>query len=126
MTKKEIIKIATMTAEAWLALHEQELQNANSATSWAEYQEFNNDKYTSMCRCMWCGMSNICDALGINLLNETQVGQAVTELMQETTSIAHQTWLVYSTFPDYKYGKPRKAEAEVKTDATNRDDEKEV
>ena len=121
MTKKEIIKIATLTAEAWLALHEQELTNANSATSWAHYQELNNDKYTSMCRCTWCGMSNICDALGINLLNETQVGQAVTELMQETTSIAHQTWLVYSAFSDYKYGKPRKAEI----DATNQNEEKE-
>ena len=121
MTKKEIIKIATMTAEAWLALHEQELRNANSATSWAEYQEFNNDKYTSMCRCMWCGMSNICDALGINLLDEMQVGQAVTELMQATSSVAHQTWEVYSAFPDYAYGKLRKAE----TDATNPNEEKE-
>lgn len=110
MTKKEIIKIATMTAEAWLELHEQELQNANSATSWAEYHELNNDKYTSMCRCMWCGMSNICDALGINLNDETQVGQAVTELMHTTAIVAHQTWKVYSAFPDYKYGKPNEAE----------------
>lgn len=122
MTKKEIIKIATMTAEAWLYLHEQELRNANSATSWAEYHELNNGKYTSECRSMWCGMSNICDALGIDLLDETQVGQAVTELMQATANVAHQTWKVYSTFPDYKYGKPRKAE----TDATNQNDEMEA
>ena len=39
MTKAEKLTLTTMTAKAWLALHEAAFDNASHATSWAHYEE---------------------------------------------------------------------------------------
>lgn len=121
MTKAERLTLTTMTASAWLALHVQELNNASCATSWAHYQELNSDKYTSMTRSEWYGLSQFCDAIGIDMSDDTTLEPSVVNIMQECSELMSKTFKIYSTFPDYPFRNTSKTE----TDDTNHEEEEE-
>lgn len=104
MTKAERLTITTMTAKAWLALHEAEFDNASHATSWATYEELNSNTYTHGLRCEWASLYELCDALHIDMNDDSQLDPPVATIMQRCSEYMTETWEIYSQFPDYPYG----------------------
>ena len=121
MTKAERLTLTTMTANAWLALHEQELRNSKDATSWAHYQELNSNKATSMYRSEWYGLSQFCDAVGIDMNDDTKLDPSVVSIMRECSELMSRAFQIYREFSDY----PFRNTSETETDATNHEDEEE-
>ena len=103
MTKSEKLILTTMTANAWLALHEHELENASCATSWAHYQELNANKGTSMCRSEWYGLNQFCEAIGININADTKLDPSVATIMETCAELMTKTFKIYKEFPDYPF-----------------------
>ena len=103
MTKAEKLTLTTMTANAWLALHEAEFNNASHATSWAHYEELNSNKYTHGRRCEWASLSDLCDALKIDMNDNTQLDPSVATIMQTCVELTSATWAIYKEFPDYPF-----------------------
>lgn len=106
MTKVESLTLTTMTANAWLALHTEELNNARSATSWAHYQELNSNKSTAMARAEWYGLKQFCDAVGIDMNNDSVLATSVVEIMRECSELMTKTFKIYREFPDYPFRNP--------------------
>ena len=121
MTKAERLTLTTMTANAWLALHEQELRNSKDATSWAHYQELNSNKATSMYRSEWYGLSQFCDAVGIDMNDDSVLAPSVVAIMRECSELMSRALQIYREFSDY----PFRNTSETETDATNHEDEEE-
>ena len=121
MTKAERLTLTTMTANAWLALHEHELRNSKDATSWAHYQELNSNKSISMCRAEWYGLCQFCDAIGIDMNDYESLAPSVVAIMQECSELMTEAFKIYREFPDY----PFRNESATETDATNQNDEME-
>ena len=121
MTKSERLTLTTMTAEAWRTLHEQELRNSKDATSWAHYQELNSNKATSMYRSEWYGLSQFCDAVGIDMNDDTKLDPSVVSIMRECSELMSRAFQIYREFSDY----PFRNTSETETDATNHEDEEE-
>ena len=119
MTKSEKLTLTTMTANAWLALHENELENAFCATSWAHYHELNSDKYTSMCRAEWFGLNQFCEAVGIDMNADDKLDPFVATIMQKCSDLMTKTFAIYSKFEDYPFRNTSE------TDATNQNEEEE-
>ena len=103
MTKAERLTLTTMTANAWLALHEQELRNSKDATSWAHYQELNSNKATSMCRSEWYGLSQFCDAVGIDMSDDSILAPSVVAIMRECSELMSRAFKIYREFSDYPF-----------------------
>lgn len=103
MTKTERLTITTMTANAWRALHSEEFNSAHSATSWAHYQELNSNKYTHGLRCEWASLNELCNALRIDMNDDSQLDPSVETIMQECGELSSATWAIYREFPDYPY-----------------------
>ena len=121
MTKAERLTLTTMTAEAWRNLHIEELNNARSATSWAHYQELNSSKGISMARSEWYGLSQFCDAIGIDMNDDSILEPSVVAIMRECAVLMHQAFQIYREFPDY----PFRNTDETETDDTNQNEEEE-
>lgn len=121
MTKSEKLILTTMTANAWLALHEVEFDNVQSSTSWATYQELNSNDYTYGLRCEWASLSNLCDALKIDMNDNSKLDPSVATIMDKCSELSTATWEIYRKFPDY----PFRNTDETETDATNQNDEME-
>ena len=121
MTKSEKLTLTTMTANAWLALHEQELRNSKDATSWAHYQELNSNRATSMYRSEWYGLSQFCDSIGLDMNDDTKLDPSVVSIMQECSRLMTEAFKIYREFPDY----PFRNESATETDATNQNEEEE-
>ena len=119
MTKAERLTLTTMTAEAWRNLHIEELNNAHSATSWAHYQELNSNKATSMCRSEWYGLSTFCDAVGIDMNDDTKLDPSVVSIMRECSELMTEAFRIYKEFEDY----PFRNTSATETDATNQNEE---
>ena len=103
MTKAERLTITTMTANAWLALHEAEFDNASHATSWATYKELNSDICTHGRRCEWASLSELCDALHIDMNDDSKLDPSVAEVMHECLELSSATWAICKEFSDYPY-----------------------
>ena len=103
MTKAERLTLTTMTAKAWLALHEAEFDNASHATSWATYQALNSNKYTHGLRCEWASLSALCDALRIDMNDDSTLDPSVATIMQKCSDLMSEAWAIYSQFSDYPY-----------------------
>ena len=116
MTKAERLTLTTMTANAWLALHEQELRNSKDATSWAHYQELNSNKYMHGLRSEWASLSELCDALKIDMNDDTQLDPSVAEVKHECVELSSATWEIYSKFLDYPFRNESATDGEVTTD----------
>ena len=101
MTKQERIVIALDTATAWNALCRQQYHNAQNCKSYAQYQEVNSDKLTSMTRCEWFGKNAICELLKIDLF--IPISDEVTALMDEAQQFSTAAWEIYREFADYPY-----------------------
>lgn len=122
MTKAERLTLTTMTAEAWRNLHIEELDNAQSATSWAHYQELNSNKATSMARSEWYGLSQFCDAVGIDMNDDSKLDPSVISIMRECSELMSKAFRIYREFPDY----PFRNTSETETDDTNPTEEVEA
>lgn len=122
MTKAERLTLTTMTAKAWLALHEASLDNASHATSWATYEKLNSNTYTHGLRCEWASLYELCEALKIDMNDDTQLDPSVATIMQKCSDLMTEAWAIYSQFPDYPYGH----DCATSTDATNQNDEMEA
>lgn len=122
MTKAERLTLTTMTAKAWLALHEASLDNASHATSWATYEKLNSNTYTHGLRCEWASLNELCEALHIDMNDNTQLDPSVATIMQKCSDLMTEAWAIYSKFPDYPYGH----DCATSTDATNQNDEMEA
>ena len=116
MTKSEKLTLTTMTANAWLALHEQELRNSKDATSWAHYQELNSNIATSMCRAEWYGLSQFCDAIGLDMNDDTKLDPSVVAIMRECSELMTEAFKIYREFPDYPFRNKSATDDEVATD----------
>lgn len=103
MTKAEKLTLTTMTANAWLALHEQELRNSKDATSWAHYDELNSNKYTHGLRSEWASLNEFCKALKIDMNDDSTLDPSVAAIMQECVELSSATWAIYKEFPDYPF-----------------------
>lgn len=103
MTKAERLTLTTMTAKAWKTLHEQELENASHATSWATYDELNSNKYTHGLRCEWASLSLLCDALKIDMNDNSKLDPSVATIMDKCSELSTATWAIYREFPDYPF-----------------------
>ena len=103
MTKSEKLTLTTMTAKAWKVLHEQELENASCATSWATYEELNSNKYTHGLRSEWASLNELCEALKIDMNNDAELDPSVATIMQECVELSSATWAIYKEFPDYPF-----------------------
>lgn len=103
MTKAERLTLTTMTANAWLALHEAEFDNASHATSWAHYEELNSNRYTHGLRSEWASLSELCDALHIDMNDDTQLDPSVATIMKQCVELSTATWSIYHQFSDYPY-----------------------
>lgn len=125
MTKSEKLTLTTMTANAWLALHEAEFDNVQSSTSWATYQELNSNKYTHGLRCEWASLSLLCDALKIDMNDDSQLDLSVATIMNKCSELMTATWLIYSVFPDYPFGHDCATSTETDADADNQSEEEE-
>lgn len=123
MTKAERLTLTTMTANAWLELHELELQNAKCATSWAHYQELNSNKHTSATRAEWCGLNQFCDAVGIDMNDDSKLDPSVVRILAECSKLMSMTFRIYKEFPDYPFYDRNTTPTE--TDATNHEEEEE-
>ena len=119
MTKAEKLTLTTMTANAWLALHEAEFDNASHATSWATYQELNSNIYTHGLRSEWASLNALCDALHIDMNDNSKLDPSVATIMDKCCELSTATWLIYSLLPDYPFGKTNE------TDANNQNEEEE-
>jgi hypothetical protein len=126
MTKAEKLTLTTMTANAWRALHEAELDTASHATSWASYQELNSSKYAHGLRCEWASLNELCNALNINMNDDSQLDPSVATIMQECVELSSATWEIYREFPDYPYRHHCLTSTETDADATNHDEEEEA
>ena len=122
MTKSEKLTLTTMTAEAWRNLHIEELNNAQSATSWAHYQELNSNKGISMTRAEWYGLSQFCDAIGINMNNDAELDPSVAAIMDRCSELMTEAFKIYREFPDY----PFRNTSETDADAINQNEEEEA
>lgn len=122
MTKAEKLTLTTMTANAWLALNEAEFDNASCATSWATYQELNSNKYTHGLRSEWASLSELCDALKINMHDNSKLDPSVATIMDKCSELCTATWSIYREFPDY----PFRNTSETDADATNQNEEEEA
>ena len=125
MTKAEKLTLTTMTANAWLALHEAEFDNASHATSWATYQELNSNKYTHGLRSEWASLSELCDALKIDMNDNSKLDPSVATIMDKCSELMTATWLIYSVFPDYPFGHDCATSTETDADADNQSEEEE-
>ena len=125
MTKSEKLTLTTMTAKAWKVLHEQELENASCATSWATYEELNSNKYTHGLRSEWASLFELCDALHIDMNDDTQLDPSVATIMQKCVDLSTEAWAIYSQFSDYPYGHDCATSTDTDTDATNQNEEEE-
>lgn len=103
MTKAEKLTLTTMTAKAWLALHEAELDNASHATSWATYEELNSNTYTHGLRCEWASLYELCEALHIDMNDNTQLDPSVATIMDKCSELMTEAFKIYKEFPDYPY-----------------------
>lgn len=103
MTKAERLTLTTMTAEAWRNLHIEELNNARSATSWAHYQELNSSKGISMARSEWYGLSQFCDAIGIDMNDDSILEPSVVSIMRECSELMSRAFQIYRKFSDYPF-----------------------
>ena len=103
MTNSEKLTLTTMTANAWLALHEAEFDNVKSSTSWATYEEWNSNKYTHGLRSEWASLNELCEALGINMNDDTKLDPSVATIMRECVELSSATWAIYKEFPDYPF-----------------------
>ena len=121
MTKAERLTLTTMTAEAWRNLHLEEVNNARSATSWAHYQELNSSKSTSMARSEWYGLSQFCDALKIDMNDDSVLEPSVVSIMRDCSELMSKAFRIYREFPDY----PFRNTSETETDDTNHEEEEE-
>ena len=121
MTKAERLTLTTMTAEAWRTLHIEELKNARSATSWAHYQELNSNKGISMARAEWYGLSQFCDAVSIDMNDDSILAPSVVAIMRECSELMSRAFKIYREFPDY----PFRNESATETDDTNQNEEEE-
>ena len=121
MTKAEKLTLTTMTANAWLALHEAEFDNVQSSTSWATYQELNSNNYTHGLRCEWASLYNLCDALKIDMNDDSQLDPSVATIMDKCSELSTATWSIYKEFSDY----PFRNTDETETDADNQNEEEE-
>ena len=101
MTKAEKLTLTTMTANAWLALHEAEFDNVKSSTSWATYQALNSNKYTHGLRSEWTSLNEFCEALHIDMSDDTQLDPSVVSIMRKCVKLFSATWAIYKEFPDY-------------------------
>ena len=122
MTKAERLTLTTMTAEAWRNLHVEELNNAHSATDWATYEELNSNKYMHGLRSEWASLSELCDALHIDMNDDTKLDPSVVSIMQDCSELLSKAFRIYKEFPDYPF---RNTDATT-TDATNQNEEMEV
>ena len=120
MTKAEKLTLTTMTAEAWRTLHIEEFHNARSATSWANYQELNSNKGISMARAEWYGLSQFCDAVGIDMNDDSILAPSVVAIMRECSELMSRAFKIYSLFPDYPFRNTDE------TDATNQSEDEEA
>ena len=125
MTKSEKLTLTTMTAKAWLALHEAEFDNASHATSWATYEELNSNKYTHGLRCEWASLNELCEALHIDMNDDSKLDPSVATIMEKCSELMTATWLICSLFPDYPYGHDCATSTDTDTDATNQSEEME-
>lgn len=125
MTKSEKLILTTMTANAWLALREAEFDNVQSSTSWATYQELNSNIYTHGLRCEWASLSLLCDALKIDMNDNSKLDPSVATIMDKCSELMTATWLIYSVFPDYPYGHDCATPTETDADADNQNGEEE-
>ena len=119
MTKAERLTITTMTANAWLALHEAEFDNASHATSWATYQALNSNIYTHGLRSEWASLSDLCDALKIDMNDNASLDPSVATIMDKCFELMTKAFKIYREFPDY----PFRNTSETETDATNQNEE---
>lgn len=103
MTKAERLTITTMTAKAWHILHLEELNNAHSATSWAHYQELNSNKYMHGLRSEWASLSELCEALHIDMNDDSTLDSSVATIMQKCFDLSTEALAIYSQFSDYPY-----------------------
>ena len=103
MTKAEKLTLTTMTAEAWRNLHRGELENAKGATSWAHYEELNSNKYTHGLRSEWASLNELCEALKIDMNDDSTLDPSVATIMQECVELSSATWAIYKEFPDYPF-----------------------
>lgn len=103
MTKAERLTLTTMTAKAWKVLHENELENAQSATSWANYEELNSNKFMHGLRSEWCALNELCVALHIDMNDDSQLDPSVATIMRECVELSTATWTIYYKFSDYPY-----------------------
>ena len=121
MTKAERLTLTTMTAEAWRNLHLEEINNARSATSWAHYQELNSNQRTSMARSEWYGLNQFCEALHIDMSDDSKLDPSVVSIMQDCSELMTKAFVIYREFPDY----PFRNTSETETDDTNQNEEAE-
>ncbi len=103
MTKAEKLTLTTMTAKAWHILHVEELNNAHSATSWAHYEELNSNKYMHGLRSEWASLSTLCDALHIDMNDDSELDPSVATIMQRCSELSTATWSIYKNFEDYPF-----------------------
>lgn len=103
MTKAERLTLTTMTAKAWRNLHIEELANASYATSWAHYQELNSNQCTSMARAEWYGLNQFCEALHIDMNDDTKLDPSVVSIMQDCSELMSKAFRIYKEFPDYPF-----------------------
>lgn len=112
MTKLERNRVALSTAESWLALCERDLHNAMSSTSWAQYEEYRSDHYTTMLRCEWSGKHEICTLLNIDIHRDLDtLPEDIRDLVNLAGDYSHEAWERFRTFPDYPY-RTREEDAE--------------
>lgn len=103
MTKSEKLTLTTMTAEAWRNLHLEEINNARSATSWAHYQELNSNQCTAMARAEWYGLNQFCEALHIDMSDDSKLDPSVVAIMRECSELMSKAFRIYKEFPDYPF-----------------------
>lgn len=121
MTKAERLTLTTMTAKAWLALHEAEFDNTKASTSWATYQALNSNKYTHGLRCEWASLNELCEALHIDMNDNSQLDPSVATIMDKCSELMTKVSKICREFPDY----PFRNDSETETDATNQNEEME-
>lgn len=103
MTKAEKLTLTTMTAEAWLALHEAEFDNVKSSTSWAHYEELNSNIYTHGLRSEWASLNELCEALRIDMTDNASLDPSVATIMDKCSELMTEAFALYREFPDYPF-----------------------
>jgi hypothetical protein len=118
MTKAERLTLTTMTANAWHTLHIEELNNANSATSWATYEALNTNKFMHGLRSEWSALYEFCEAVHIDMNDYDSLDPSVATIMEKGGELCTEAWRIYREFPDYPFH-------DRNNTATNQNDEKE-